>query len=186
MSREIRISDLPSHDEDVGTEARTRPWNERLLTVGVPRGPRRTEWGVQLLAPDGRLLDERPVVRRYERFEFALHVNGSPEPASVSIVGDRQDPPDASERDEAIAQALQLEASAREAAAQCSWADRPTRSSRRSTAAARRPQQWRNCRTPTSPSGGGGSRNGGAGSSDEHRTRVGTYAKTVSSGTPMI
>ncbi|MCW3048411.1 MAG: hypothetical protein JWO74_2695 [Solirubrobacterales bacterium] len=42
----------------------------------------------------------------------------SAEPASVSIIGDREDPPGPAQRDEAVAQAVELEAAAREAAAQ--------------------------------------------------------------------
>lgn len=118
LTREIRISDLPSRDERLTDEARLRPWRERLLTVALPRGPRRTDWGAMLLSPDGRVLDERPVVGRVERIELSLYVNASAETASVSITGDRQDPPNAAQRDEAVVQALELEAAARKAAAQ--------------------------------------------------------------------
>ena len=56
LARQVRISDYPrrtEHENPGDPEPRTRAWRERLLTVAVPRGPRRTAWGVQLLSPDG-------------------------------------------------------------------------------------------------------------------------------------
>src|SRR5207249_1060715 len=44
LVRQVLISDLPSRDEELIEEPRSRPWDERLLTVALPRGPRRTSW----------------------------------------------------------------------------------------------------------------------------------------------
>lgn len=119
LTRHLRVSDLPGHgvgDSD-GQEARQKAWHERTLVINIPRGPRRTDWGVSLLSPDGRLLDERPVARRIEQISSSFYVGGATEPTSTSVVGDRRPPPSPDERDEAVDAARTLEAAAREAAA---------------------------------------------------------------------
>lgn len=118
VARAIRISDLPSRSASPADEPRHLPWDRRTLDVALPRGARRTDFGVALMGPDGQLLDERPVVARVEQISLALHVNGGTEPASVLVVGDREEPPSAPQRDEAVAVGLKLEAAAREAAAE--------------------------------------------------------------------
>jgi len=93
LTRQVRISDYPRRTENENPgdpEPRSGTWRDRLLTVAVPRGPRRTQWGVQLLSPDGRLLDERPVARRVEQINFAMHANGAQTPTSTFTVGDRK------------------------------------------------------------------------------------------------
>jgi hypothetical protein len=120
FTRQIRISDYPSRAEKESSgvpEARSRAWSERLLTVGVPRGPRRTAWGVQLLSPDGRPLDERPVVPRVEQINFSMYVDGTQTPASTFTVGDSKPVPTAVERDLATELASQVETEARVVAA---------------------------------------------------------------------
>jgi hypothetical protein len=117
LARHVPIADLPGNPSS-GPEPRELSWRQRTLDVKLPRGPRRADWGVALLSPDGRLLDERPVLKRYEQISFALHVDGSDVPASVHVVGDRQSPPSATERDDARAAAIDLENAARDAAAQ--------------------------------------------------------------------
>lgn len=116
MARQVRISDLPSQAEG-DVEPRTTSWQGRTLCVTLPRGPRRADVGVMLMAEDGRLLDERPVASRIERIEIATHVGGSAVPTSVSVVGDRGGPPSPHERDAAVSAAFTLESAAREAAA---------------------------------------------------------------------
>lgn len=118
IARAIRISDLPSRGQTSDTEPRHVPWDRRTLDVALPRGARRTDFGVALLGPDGRLLDERPVAPRVEQISIALSIDGASEPASTSVIGDREEPPSPAERDEAVAAATRLEDSAREAAAQ--------------------------------------------------------------------
>jgi hypothetical protein len=117
MSQQIRISDLPARAE-AAVEPRTLGWNKRALTIGLPRGPRRTEWGLGLHASDGRLLDERPVVKRIEQLTLEIGIAGASSPASRSVVGDPYPPPSAAERDAAVAMAIELAARAREAAAE--------------------------------------------------------------------
>ena len=119
LVRHQPISDLPrgSTTARVSTEPWELSWRERTLQVAVPRGPRRTEWGVMLLGPSGELLDERPVVRRAEQINLTLHVKGSSSPASVSTVGDQKPPPSDPERDEAVRAAVRAETEARRAAA---------------------------------------------------------------------
>jgi hypothetical protein len=119
LVRHQPISDLPSGPKTatVSTEPWEMSWRQRMLDVAVPRGPRRTEWGVVLLGPSGELLDERPVVRRAEQINLTLHVEGSSSPASVSTMGDRRPPPSDPERDEAVQAATQAEHEARRAAA---------------------------------------------------------------------
>jgi hypothetical protein len=87
------------------------------MSVRVPRGPRRTDWGVVLRASDGTLLDERPAVTRVEAISFAMHVNGGTEPTSSFTVGDQKPPPTELEIGEAKAAADELFAEARNAAA---------------------------------------------------------------------
>jgi hypothetical protein len=116
LFRQVRISELPPRQQ-LEREPRTLRWWERTLGVGMPRGPRRTDWGLRLLSPTGRLLDERPLATRVETISFAIHVNGSKEPSSTSVVGDRRDPPTVRERDEAADMALAVEDDARNAAA---------------------------------------------------------------------
>jgi hypothetical protein len=116
LTRHIRISDLPAGDEKPPGEPRLLAWDQRVLTVSVPRGPRRTDWGATLLGPDGRLLDELPVAPRIESIHLALSIDGSSS-VSESVVGDRDGPPDPSQRDEAVAQAVSLEEAGRGAAA---------------------------------------------------------------------
>ncbi len=120
LTRQVRISDYPRRTENENPgdpEPRSGTWRDRLLTVAVPRGPRRTQWGVQLLSPDGRLLDERPVARRVEQINFAMHANGAQTPTSTFTVGDRKPLPTAAERDLASQLANEVEAEARVAAA---------------------------------------------------------------------
>lgn len=116
LARQVRISNLPMHGS--GTiEPRDVPWSRRLLTVRLPRGPRRSDWGVALVGPDGWLLDERPVAPRYESFSIAIHVDGSETPTSVTEVGDHSDGPTAGESDDAVELARRLEEQAQVAAA---------------------------------------------------------------------
>ncbi|HEY1853682.1 MAG TPA: hypothetical protein VGG40_03780, partial [Solirubrobacterales bacterium] len=117
LVRHLKISDLPGEtvQRQEGTEARDLPWNERTISVRVPRGPRGTCWGVSLIGPDGQLLDERPVVRRIERIELSVGIIGEEEPAMTGIVGDTRPSPTEPERDAAVLAAAKLQA---EAAAQ--------------------------------------------------------------------
>jgi hypothetical protein len=117
LTRQIRISDLPANDGPV-TEGWRLPWNERQLTVAVPRGPRRTDWGVALFAADGRLLDERRVATRAERIEIEINTMGSKTTGPVSLVGDPAEGPTVEELDVAVDQAVAIEHEARAAAAQ--------------------------------------------------------------------
>jgi len=119
LVRHQPISDLPRGPTTarVSTEPWELSWRERTLEVAVPRGPRRTEWGVMLLGPSGELLDERPVVRRAEQINLTLHVKGSSSLASVSTVGDQKPPPSDPERDEAVRAAVRAQSEARRAAA---------------------------------------------------------------------
>lgn len=112
LARHWRISDLPGDVAQAkdGVEARELPWSKRMMDVRVPRGPRGTCWGVSLLAPDGQLLDERPVVRRVERIELSVSIAGADGPAMESVVGDRRPQPTEAERDAAVVAAEELEA----------------------------------------------------------------------------
>ncbi|MEX2413524.1 MAG: hypothetical protein WD399_07695 [Thermoleophilaceae bacterium] len=107
LTQQLRISELPSDVEDPTPEARKKLWHERVLNARIPRGPRRTSWGVSLISPSGQLLDERPVVARAEQMSFSLYVNGSDTPASTSVIGDRRPPPSATERSEAAMRAVE-------------------------------------------------------------------------------
>jgi len=125
VARHLRIADLPEREDPAGApdegsrpvEPRTLGWEERTLAIGVPRGAPRTEWGISLLAPEGRLLDERPLVARFEQVSFSMYVDGSSEPFSTAVVGDRRAPPAPHERDSAITAAHRVEHEARTAAA---------------------------------------------------------------------
>jgi hypothetical protein len=75
LSRQIRISDLPNDEEELpDPEPRSLSWNEKLLGVRLPCGPRGSEWGLTFMGPDGALFDERPVARRIERIDVALGI----------------------------------------------------------------------------------------------------------------
>lgn len=115
LARQLRVSDLPPRGDLPELDPRRRPWRERVLWLSLPRGPRRTEWGVQLLDAGGQLLDERPVVPRVERVEISMRVDGGA--ASSVVIGDREPIPSASDHDDAVDQALALEGEARRAAA---------------------------------------------------------------------
>jgi hypothetical protein len=120
-TRLVGVTDLPPLDEGNlpsagGLEPRNVTWSERLLTVTHAR-PRGTDWGVMLFSPSGELIDERPIARRYEQIRMALHANGSTEPTSVVVVGDRKDPPTAAESEGVLAGAAEVEVEARRAAA---------------------------------------------------------------------
>jgi hypothetical protein len=118
LVRDQRISDLPELSEAVGhPEPREVSWRERTLDVRLPRGARRTDWGLTLLTSDGTLLDERPVATRVEQVKMAMHVNVEAEPSSVVDIGDKKPQPSDTERDAAIRATLAVEAEAREAAA---------------------------------------------------------------------
>jgi len=117
MSQQVRISDLPTRT-DAASEPRTLSWRERALTIGLPRGPRRGEWGLGLLASDGRLLDERPLAPRFEQITIEFAAADANRSLSRSVVGDRNPAPSAAESDEAVALARELAVEAREAAAQ--------------------------------------------------------------------
>ena len=116
FSRQIRISDLPSSTPADGPEPREMGWSSRTLEVRLPRGPRHSDWGLALLSPDGRLLDERPAVARYESFHITFSF-GEHRPGYTSTVGDRAGPPTAAERDDAVRLAVEVEGQARDAAA---------------------------------------------------------------------
>ena len=114
-SRQVRLSDLPGRT--VTPEPRKTRWAERTLEIGLPRGPRLTDWGVSLFASDGRLLDERPLAPRYEQFSVEFRVVGDAGPASTVVGGDRRSLPTASESDDEVALAIRLDRDARRAAA---------------------------------------------------------------------
>jgi hypothetical protein len=117
LTRHVRISDLPPDMTLEDPEPRHRGWEKRTLDVRLPHGPRRSAWGVCLLSPSGRLLDERPAVARYESVSMSLDVGGKGGPSHGFTVGDRGGTPTAGERDEAVRTALKLETEARAAAA---------------------------------------------------------------------
>jgi hypothetical protein len=118
LMHQVRISDLPgSLDTATSDEPRHRRWDERTLRVPLPRGSRHSAWGASLFSSDGRLLDERPTVRRYESASIGFRVVGSPQPGSTTVVGDRAGPPSEAEIDDATKVAETLVAEAREASA---------------------------------------------------------------------
>jgi hypothetical protein len=118
LVREQRLSNLP----DVSSPAPTRDprkgsWRERTLDVRLPRGGRRTTWGLQLFSANGTLLDERPVAARFEQIKMSMHVGNSRDPTSMFEIGDTKPPPTQSERDAAIRATAKIDADARRAAA---------------------------------------------------------------------
>ena len=126
VAGQTRISDLPSHLElgpERQTEPRDVPWADRLLTVSLPRGPRRTDWGVALISGDGRLLDERPVAARVEQMTVGFTVGDSSDAAFTSVVGDRRPAPGRAEQDEEVRLLTELETEARRAAAARRFSD---------------------------------------------------------------
>lgn len=119
VSRQIKISDLPTDDEEVpDPEPRSFPWNQKLLGIRLPRGPRSSDWGVILVGPDGAVLDEHPVARRIERIDVSIGTRDSPEPFSEFTIGDSRPTATRTEADEAVAMVAQLEREAKRAAAQ--------------------------------------------------------------------
>ena len=119
LARHWRISDLPGEGDKSaqGKEARDFAWNERTIDVRLPRGPRRTDFGVSLLAPNGWLMDERPVAPRFEQIEMEVGIMGASGPGSKSVIGDPDPVPTEVERDRAAAAARELEEETREVAA---------------------------------------------------------------------
>jgi hypothetical protein len=119
MTRHWNISDLPGElvINEKDQEPRDLAWNERTIDLRLPRGPRRTDWGMSLFGPDGWLLDELPVARRIERMEMSMQIAGTSEPFSTSVVGDAKPTPTEAERDQEAAAARELELQTREAAA---------------------------------------------------------------------
>ncbi|UGS36110.1 hypothetical protein [Capillimicrobium parvum] len=125
LAQQVRITDLPSGDQrDDGPEPRMLAWNRRTIAVRLPRGPHRTSWSVSLMSPDGRLLDERPLVRRIESVELTWHAEAAAAPGSRSVIGERRPTPSAAESDEAVELANSLAAEARLAAARRRWSNR--------------------------------------------------------------
>ena len=115
-----KVSDLPAElalDEHE-REPRQIPWNQRTLSIVVPRGPRYTEWGVSLLGPDGALLDELDVARRVERIELSVGIAGAEPPPMQTIAGDPRPRPDEDEVHRALIKARELERETRQRAAQ--------------------------------------------------------------------
>ena len=115
-----KVSDLPAELtlDDHGREPRQIPWNERTLSIVVPRGPHYTEWGVSLLGPDGALLDELDVARRVERIEMSVGIAGAEPPPMHTIAGDSRPQPDEDEVHRALLEARELERETRQRAAQ--------------------------------------------------------------------
>jgi hypothetical protein len=119
LNRLWKISDLPGEGAQsaVGKEPRDLAWNERTISVRLPRGPRRTEFGIMLLGADGGLRDERPVVPRIEQIEMSIGVMDAPEPFSTSLIGDPDEPPSEAERNQEATAARIVEEEVREVAA---------------------------------------------------------------------
>ena len=125
VARHLRIADLPAGEpisdaagqSTQAVEARALGWQERTLLVVVPRGSRRTDWGMSLLAPDGRVLDERPVATRVEQVSFSMYVDRALGPAVIGSAGDQRVAPSPRERDATVAAANRVEHDARRAAA---------------------------------------------------------------------
>lgn len=119
LARYWRISDLPGEGEQVSAdkEARNLAWEERTITIRLPRGPRRTDFGVSLFGPDGWLADERPVVQRVEQIEMEFGIMGAPGPFSKSVIGDPKPAPQEAERDIAALAAREQEEETRQVAA---------------------------------------------------------------------
>jgi hypothetical protein len=119
LSRFWKVSDLPGEVASGATagDPRKLEWNERTISVRLPRGPRRTEFGVMLFGPDGGLLDERPVVPRIEQIEMSYGIMDSTAPPSTSLIGDPADAPTDAVRDQEVASARKEEEQARNVAA---------------------------------------------------------------------
>lgn len=120
LSSQWKVSDLPGKltIDEQGREARQLPWNQRTISVVVPRGPRNTEWGVSLLGPDGALLDELDVARRVESIEMAVGVAGAELPPMRSVAGDPRPRPSEDEVHRAVLEARELEQETRRHAAE--------------------------------------------------------------------
>lgn len=117
LERHIRVSDLPPGPMTDGVvEPRELGTRKRTLEIHVPRGPRRTDWRVALYAPDGRLLDEVPAVRRFEAASLTFSF-GAGDPGHHTTVGDTKPMPSTDEQDAAVVQAMTVERQARDAAA---------------------------------------------------------------------
>lgn len=119
LNRSWKVSDLPGEIAQgaSGRDPRDLTWNERTIGVKLPRGPRRTEFGVKLFGPDGTLRDERPVAPRIEQIEMSVGIMDAPGPFSTSLIGDPEDPPSEAVRDRQVAEARKEEEQAREVAA---------------------------------------------------------------------
>ena len=118
-ARQIRISDLPTHDWPAERiEPRHQGTTERLLQVAIPRGARRVDFGAMLLAADGRLLDVLPLGPRIEQITMELGIKGAPGPAWRSTIGDPDPAPGPAERDRAVLDSERIDAEARQAAAE--------------------------------------------------------------------
>lgn len=116
LTSQLRIADYPTTVGDGQSEPRHVSWQLRLLNVRIPRGPRRTNWGISLMAPNGTLLDERPVAPRVESVSIGIDI-GDAHPTTVVTGDTRQALPDY-EHDIAVRAAVQHDASARRAAAE--------------------------------------------------------------------
>ena len=84
LRRHIRLADLPAPDTPTAQQLATykQSWKDHLLVVNLPRGPRGSEWGVALIAADGRVLDEWPVAPRVESIHLKIGIIGSSGPLS--------------------------------------------------------------------------------------------------------
>jgi hypothetical protein len=125
LSRQVRISELPVLSEKQetitsgeGQQPHQVDWHERLLTVSLPRGPRRTAFGISLVAADGTLLDKRPTAHRVEQIQMTIRVMGSTEPGHTTVSGDQSDPPTVPEIDDAVIAEAAMTSQSREAAAE--------------------------------------------------------------------
>ncbi|MBS1675975.1 MAG: hypothetical protein JST08_01190 [Actinobacteria bacterium] len=119
LHRSWKVSDLPGEIAQGASrrDPRELAWNERTIGVKLPRGPRRTEFGVMLFGPDGALRDERPVGPRIEQIELSVGIMDAPDPFSASLIGDPENPPSEAVRDRQAAEARREEEQAREVAA---------------------------------------------------------------------
>jgi hypothetical protein len=115
-----KVSDLPAELtlDQHGREVRQLPWNERTISIVVPRGPRHTEWGVSLLGPDGTLLDELDVARRVERIEMSIGIADAEPPPMQTIAGDPRPQPNEDDVHRALLKARGLELETRQRAAE--------------------------------------------------------------------
>lgn len=115
-----KVSDLPAEltlDQN-GREVRQLPWNERTVSIAIPRGPRHTEWGVSLLGPDGTLLDELDVARRVERIEMSIGIADAEPPPMRTTAGDPRPQPSEDDVHRALLKARELELETRQRAAE--------------------------------------------------------------------